>query len=132
MPRSTRDAFFAARFVSCVAPAASVSPWRRSGITGTTWTFSLLVVVLYAYLIVTLNSDVHEFSYGVPTTAHILMLLMGINVVVGLAVVFFAVRHWLTSAGGLIGRVRYSCVAIAALINVWVGWYFNILSYPFQ
>ncbi len=95
------------------------------------WVFSLLVIVLYAYLIITLNSDVQEFSYGVPTTAHILMLLMCLNVVLGLVVVFFSARHWMTGAGELFSRIRFSIVGLAALTNLWVGWYFNILSYPF-
>jgi hypothetical protein len=28
-------------------------------------------------------------------------------------------------------RVRYSALGLAALANLWIAWYFNILGYPF-
>ncbi|MEM6999243.1 MAG: serine hydrolase domain-containing protein [Pseudomonadota bacterium] len=93
------------------------------------WVFSLLVIILYGYLVLLLSDDPEEFAYGVPTAAHVSLLLMSVNAVLGLITAWLAARQWVTGAGSLTARLGYSLVALAALINVWVCSYFNILSY---
>jgi CubicO group peptidase (beta-lactamase class C family) len=109
------------------APGATQLP--RADVT-TAWLHGILLIGLYTYLVITLSGDVEEFSYGMPTSAHILMLLMVANVVLGLVVAGMSVRQWLSQSGGTLARLRYSFVALAALANVWICWYFNILAYP--
>ncbi len=96
------------------------------------WSHTLLLVGLYGYLIITLSGDVEEFGYGMPTSAHLVMLSMSFNVLLGLTVVGLSAAQWLKAQGGTFARLRYSVVALAALLNVWICWYFNILAYPFQ
>lgn len=114
--------------------------WRRAPATTqlpqsdvmTAWLHGALLIGLYTYLIITLSSDVEEFSYGMPTSAHILMLLMVANALLGIVVVGLSARQWLRQSGGALPRLRYSAIALAALANLWICWYFNILAYPFQ
>ena len=96
------------------------------------WIHSLLLITLYGYLIVKLSGSVDEFSYGMPTSAHLVMLSMAANLLLGLIIVGLAATQWLRSLGGTLARVRYGFVAFAALLNLWICWYFNILAYLFQ
>ena len=93
------------------------------------WVFSLLVIILYGHLVFLLSDDPEEFAYGVPTAAHVSLLLMSVNAVLGLITAWLSARQWISGVGSLTARLGYSLVALAALINVWVCSYFNILSY---
>lgn len=94
------------------------------------WLHALLLLGLYADLAVTLSGDVEEFVFGVPRGAHINLTLLAFNSLLGLYVAGAAVRHWTSSSGAVAARIRYSALALAALANLWVAWYFNILTYP--
>ena len=93
--------------------------------------YSVLAILLYGYLGATLAGDAQEFAYGVPTTAHVALLLMSVNALIGVGVVFLAGRQWLGGDGTLVARVVFSLFALGALVNVWIGFYFNIVGYAF-
>lgn len=95
------------------------------------WLHSLLLIVLYAYLGSVLSGDVEKFVFGVPGRVLVNVWLLDLNTLIGLLVVGFSVWHWLRSTGTLRTRLCYSLVGVAALINFWVAWYFNLLSHPF-
>jgi CubicO group peptidase (beta-lactamase class C family) len=96
------------------------------------WVHSLLLIALYGYLMVKLSGSVDEFSYGMPASAHLVMLLMSFNLLLGLVIAGLSARQWLRALGGTFARVRYGFVAFAAVLNLWICWYFNILAYLFQ
>lgn len=110
---------------ACLKPLATLP--RYNIIVG--WVFALLIVFLFSYLGITLNSDAREFSYGVPAAAHVSLVLMALNAIFGLAVVVLAVRQWLQASGERAARVFYSLLAIVAVCNLWIAYYFNILNY---
>ncbi len=94
--------------------------------------YSVLAILLYGYLGATLAGDTQEFAYGVPTAAHAALLMMSVNALVGLAVVFLAGRQWVRGDGTLAARSVFSLFALGALANIWIGFYFNIVSYAFS
>ncbi len=96
------------------------------------WVHCTLLIGLYTYLVIKLNGDVQEFNYGMPTSAHLVLLLMALNLLPGVAIVVLSARHWLQTMGTTFARIRYTFVAVAAVLNLWICWYFNILAYPFQ
>ncbi|MEM7097722.1 MAG: serine hydrolase domain-containing protein [Pseudomonadota bacterium] len=96
------------------------------------WLFCLLVLGLYGHLGASLAGDPGDFTYGVPTPAHISLILMALNALLGVAVLVFALRHWINAEGALIQRTFYSLAGLAALLNLWIAYYFNILIYPFS
>ena len=93
---------------------------------------AFLVVGLYIYLFTVLSGDVNEFAYGVPPGANVAMHLMSLNILIGIGIIFFAVRAWTGKQGNLNSRAKYSTVAISTLINIYFCWTFNIMTYPFQ
>ncbi len=95
------------------------------------WLHCLLLIALYAYLGNVLSGDVEEFVFGVPARVEVNVWLVVLNTLLGLVVVGFAVSHWRDGIGALRMRICYSLVALAALINLWVAWHFNLLSHPF-
>lgn len=94
------------------------------------WLHSLLLILLYGYLASVLAGDVEEFVFGVPERVAVNVWLLILNTLLGLGVIGFAASHWLQGAGTTAMRLRYSAVAVAAGINFWVAWYFNLLSFP--
>lgn len=99
--------------------------------TGVAWLFALLTVVLYVHLGMVLSSDVNDFQFGIPAVVNINLLLMNINAFLALAVIVFSGRQWLSATGGVPARLRYSAVAIAASISLWMGYYFNFIDHLF-
>jgi hypothetical protein len=97
-----------------------------------TWIHCVLLIGLYGYLVMKLNGDVREFSYGMPPTTHAVILLMSANLLLGFVVIWRSGRHCSTGQGSTMTRVRYMFVALAAVINTWICWYFNIIAYLFQ
>jgi hypothetical protein len=63
---------------------------------------------------------------------HINLLLINVNMLIGVAVIFFAIRQWVTGIGSLNARLRYSTLALAAIVYLWIAYYFNILAYVFS
>ncbi len=100
--------------------------------TGFAWLFALLTLVLYLHLGIVLGGDVNEFQYGIPASTHINLVLMNVSLFVALAVIVFSARQWISGAGTLPARLRYSAVAIAASISLWMGYYFNFVGYLFR
>jgi len=96
------------------------------------WLHSLLLIALYAYLASVLSGDVEEFVFGVPDRVVANVWLLILNTMLGMAVLAFALMQWLQKAATPPVRIRYSLVAVAALINLWVATNFNILSFPFS
>jgi len=45
--------------------------------------------------------------------------------VINLTVIFFSIRQWVTGIGSLNARLRYSALAMAAIVYLWVAYYFN-------
>jgi len=93
------------------------------------WFFAFLLVGLYVHLGQMLAGEIDEFALGMPPAAHLNLIMMNVNVLIGIAVVGLAVRQWIIGSGGVASRIRYSALAIAALISLWVAWYFNMLTY---
>ncbi|MDA1075511.1 MAG: serine hydrolase, partial [Proteobacteria bacterium] len=93
------------------------------------WLYAVVLIALYAQLVMTLTGDVEEFVYGVPDATHLNLVLMNANIVLGLFVIFYAVRYWLRGAGGVFARLRYSTLALAVIVNTWIAWYFNFMAY---
>ena len=95
------------------------------------WTYALALVGLNVQLVLILTGSVDEFAYGVPLNVHINLLLINVNMLIGVAVIFFSIRQWLTGIGSLNARFRYSALALAAIVYLWIAYYFNILAYVF-
>lgn len=95
------------------------------------WLYALALVGLNAQLVLILTGSVDEFAYGVPLNMHINLLLINVNMLIGVAVIFFSIRQWLTGIGSLNARLRYSALALAAIVYLWIAYYFNILAYVF-
>ncbi len=96
------------------------------------WLHSLLLIALYAYLASVLSGDVEEFVLGVPDRVVVNVWLLILNSALGIAVIGFAASQWLSGAATNRVRIRYSLVAVAALINLWIVYVYNILSFPFS
>jgi hypothetical protein len=69
---------------------------------------------------------------GEPTSAPLVMLSMAFNLLLGLVILALSVRQWLGALGGTLARVRYGFVAFAAVLKLWICWYFNVQAYLFQ
>ena len=95
------------------------------------WLYALALVGLNAHLVLILTGDTDEFAYGVPLAAHINLLLINVNMLIGVAVIFFSIRQWVTGIGSLNARLRYSALALAAIVYLWIAYYFNLLAYMF-
>ena len=98
---------------------------------GLGWLFALLLVGLYVHLGQLLSGDLDEFALGMPPAANLNLIMMNVNVLIGIAVIALSVRQWINASGGVASRIRYSVLAIAALISLWMAWYFNMLTYLF-
>ncbi len=96
------------------------------------WIHSLLLIALYAYLASVLSGNVEAFVLGVPDRVVVNVWLHILNTALGIAVIGFAAMQWLRGTATMAVRIRYSGVAVAALINLWVASHFNLLSYPFS
>ncbi|MCP4898183.1 MAG: serine hydrolase [bacterium] len=93
------------------------------------WLFAILLVGLYFHLGKMMTGDMDVFVLGMPKAAHINLILMNVNVLVGIAVIGLSVRQWVNGSGGIAARSRYSILAFAALISIWMAWYFNMMGY---
>ena len=89
------------------------------------WTFALLIVVLYVHLGLVLGGDLDRFRFGMPAEMNANLVLMNVNAILGTAVIIFAMRQWVSGRGGVAARVRYSVVAVAAAISLWMAYYFK-------
>jgi len=96
------------------------------------WLFAFLLVGLYVHLGQMLAGDIDEFALGMPPAANLNLIMMNVNALIGITVVGLSVRQWITGSGGVASRMRYSVLAIAALISLWMAWYFNMLTYLFR
>lgn len=70
-------------------------------------------------------------AFGVPMSLHVLLLALNANLVLGLVVIGLSVRQWVGRQGTLAGRSGYTLVAIAAGMNLWLAWSFNVVGYLF-
>ena len=95
------------------------------------WLYALALVGLNAQLVLILTGSVDEFAYGVPLNVHINLLLINVNMLIGAAVIFLSIRQWVTGIVSLNARLRYSALALAAIVYLWIAYYFNILAYVF-
>ncbi len=95
------------------------------------WLYALALVGLNAHLVLTLTGNTDEFGYGVPLGVHINLLLMNVNMLIGVAVIFFSIRQWVTGIGSLNARLRYSALTMAAIVYLWIAYYFNFFAYMF-
>jgi len=111
------------------APAISQLPTRDVFLG---WLHAVLLLGLYAQLGQTLAGNAEEFSYGVPTSALISLLLININLLIGAALIVFSIRQWLTNAGGIGARIRYSVLSLTVLVSAWIAYYFNFITYLFS
>lgn len=96
------------------------------------WLYALALVGLNAHLIQTLTGNTDEFAYGVPFAVHINLLLINVNMLIAVAVIFFSIRQWVTGIGSLTARLRYSALAMAAVVYLWIAYYFNFFAYLFD
>ena len=60
------------------------------------------------------------------------LVLMNVSLLVALVVIVFSVRQWMFGEGTVPARLRYSAIAIAASISLWMGYYFNFVDYLFR
>jgi len=95
------------------------------------WLYALALVGLNAQLVLILTGSGDEFGYGVPLNVHIILLLINVNMLIGVAVISFSIRQWVTGIGSLNARLRYSALGLAAIIYLWIAYYFNLLAYMF-
>ncbi|MEM7220107.1 MAG: serine hydrolase [Pseudomonadota bacterium] len=94
--------------------------------------YGLLVLGSYGYLARALTGNTDEFLYGVPTGAHVAFIAMLINALLAVLIVLNAVTQWRQQLGTLAMRLGYSLLALTALLSLWIGYYFNLLSYLFR
>ena len=104
------------------APEAERLPSRHIQIG---WLHALL---LGGFLLV-LPGTTADISYGIPVQLHALLLIFNANLLLCPLVVGFSVRQWSRGYGTVWSRARYSLVALAALGNLWFGWFFNLVDY---
>ena len=95
------------------------------------WLYALALVGLNAHLVLTLTGNTNEFVYGVPPAVHINLLLINVNMLIGVAVIFLSIRQWVTGIGSLNARLRYSALSMAAIVYLWIAYYFNFFAYLF-
>jgi hypothetical protein len=95
------------------------------------WLYALVSLVLYVQLATTLTGDVDEFAVGMPTATHLNLLFINFSLLIGATVVYFCIRQWLGRLGGFWARARFSLLALAALGNAWIAYYFNFIAYVF-
>ena len=93
--------------------------------------FARLLVGLYVHLGQLLSGDLDEFALGMPPAANFNLLMMNVNVLIGITVIGLSGRQWIKGSGAVAARVRYSALAFAAAISLWMAWYFNMLTYLF-
>ncbi len=111
-----------------VRPAEPVASLPRIHV-AIAWLHAAATLYLVAQLALTLAGDVEEFQFGVPADVHRNLMLMSGNLVLGALVVAFALLQWPFGYGSPGSRLRYDVVAVTALINAWLAYYFNYASY---
>jgi hypothetical protein len=92
---------------------------------------SSLLLAAVGLVVYVLVGDVTAIQFGYPaglTIAGILGLVAGIG---SITVLIFAVITWWRRAGGVIGRLHYTLVAIAAFYCIWYLNYVNLLTIRF-
>ena len=72
-----------------------------------------------------------DVLHGIPIWLHALLLTYNANLVLGPFVVVFSVLQWVRGHGTRWNRAGYSLVALAAVFNLWFGWFFNMAGYMF-
>jgi CubicO group peptidase (beta-lactamase class C family) len=95
------------------------------------WFYALALVGLNVQLVLTLTGNTDKFSFGVPLATHINLLLINVNMLIGVTVIVFAIRQWATGIGSVAARFRYSILAMAAVVYLWIAYYFNFFAYMF-
>ncbi len=95
------------------------------------WVYASLLLGVYIQLALVLSGNVDEFAYGVPTSAHITLILTNINLLLGVAVLILSIRQWARRAGGVAARLRYSAVSLTVIVTGWIAYYFNFIAYVF-
>lgn len=96
------------------------------------WLYAFALVGLNVQLVLTLTGNTDKFSFGVPLATHINLLLINANMLIGVAVIVFAIRQWAMGIGSVAARFRYSILAMAAVVYLWVAYYFNFFAYLFD
>ena len=69
--------------------------------------------------------------HGIPLQLHLVLLAFNANLLLGLLVMAFALKQWLGNHGTLAGRTGYTLVALAAALNLCLGWSYNLVGYLF-
>jgi CubicO group peptidase (beta-lactamase class C family) len=91
----------------------------------------LLNLVLVGFVVSVLVGDDSAMQFGIPTgfaVAGILALVSGVGTI---ALLVSTAGAWRQRAGGMLGRLHYTLVAVAALYFVWYLVEVNILQLPF-
>jgi len=96
------------------------------------WLYAFALVGLNVQLVLTLTGNTDKFSFGVPLATHINLLLINANMLIGVAVIVFAIRQWAMGIGSVAARFRYSILAMAAVVYLWIAYYFNFFAYLFD
>jgi hypothetical protein len=96
------------------------------------WLYAFALVGLNVQLVLTLTGNTDKFSFGVPLATHINLLLINANMLIGVAVIVFAIRQWAMGIGSVAARFRYSILAMATVVYLWVAYYFNFFAYLFD
>jgi CubicO group peptidase (beta-lactamase class C family) len=98
----------------------------------TAWVHGLLIVLSYSVLVTVLAGNIQEFVLGVPIAMHRMLWVMNLNLILGFFVLWFGIRNWIQGTGTTQMRIHYTMAGLMAVINLWICWYFNILTYPFS
>ena len=92
------------------------------------WLHALSLLYLYTKMYLVLSGNMDQFAFGMPEWMQRLLLAITLNLLMGIFVIVCAIQNWLEGSGTLSMRVLYSLVGLMALINLWIAWYFNIVS----
>ncbi|KAF5435572.1 hypothetical protein C5S35_10745 [Candidatus Methanophagaceae archaeon] len=87
--------------------------------------------VLFLIGMVIVLSDTTSLMYGVPPLLHFVLVLPLVAAVLTIAALGFTVLAWKNRYWGVVGRVHYTLVTVAALAFIWFLDYWNLLGFRF-
>ena len=115
------------RGVRRVAPGSGLP----TGDVAAAWVFALVSVLQSLHMAAVLGGNTYALLFGFSAPTQINLVVGNLNLLLAMGVILLSVRQWVRSSGDLMMRMRYSAVALAAVMSIWFAVHFNIASYLF-
>lgn len=95
------------------------------------WIVCLSQLSTSIYLAASLG-DEEQFYFGIPDGVITLLYIVLATCLLMPILVGYTLRIWSKTIGSISERINYSLVALIAVLNVYLAWYWNLLSFHFS